>query len=67
MLGCFSLLLKLAKVQDLRFAEFGEVLIELRNCLGPFPDQVTVQASDAKSVDGLSDNLVIKNFWSLGL
>jgi hypothetical protein len=66
MLGCFSLLLKLAEVQDLRLAEFGKVLIELHNCLRPFPDKVIVQGSDAESFDGLSDNLVIRNFWRLG-
>jgi hypothetical protein len=29
MLGCFSLLLELAEVQDLWLAEFGELLVEL--------------------------------------
>jgi hypothetical protein len=38
MLGWFSLLLKLAEVQDLRLAELGEVLIEFHNCLWLFPD-----------------------------
>jgi hypothetical protein len=38
MLGWFSLLLKLAEVQDLRLAKLGEVLIEFRNYLRLFPD-----------------------------
>jgi hypothetical protein len=65
-LGCFSLLLQLAKVQDLRLAEFGIVLIELCNCPGQLPNQMTVQRPNVQSFDSLSDNLVIKNFWSFG-
>jgi hypothetical protein len=38
MLGWFSLLLKLAEVQDLRLAKLGEVIIEFHNCLQLFPD-----------------------------
>jgi hypothetical protein len=41
-LGCFSLLLELAEVQDLRLAELGELLIELCNYFRLFPDQMTV-------------------------
>jgi hypothetical protein len=65
MLGCFSLLPELAKVQDLPLAEFGELVVELRNCFQSFLDQVIVHGSDAQSLDSLSDNLIARNFWSL--
>jgi hypothetical protein len=34
-------------VQDLRVAEFGEVLIELHNRLRSFPNEMVVQGPDA--------------------
>jgi hypothetical protein len=66
MLGCFSLLLKLVKVQGLQLAEFSKVLIELHNCPKLLPDQITVQKPDVQSFDSFTDNLVIRNFRSLG-
>jgi hypothetical protein len=41
-LGCFSLLFKLAEMQNLRLAEFGEVFIKLWNNLRSFPDPMIV-------------------------
>jgi hypothetical protein len=41
-LGCFSLLLKLAEVQDLRLAKFVQVVIEFCDILQLFPNQMTV-------------------------
>jgi hypothetical protein len=60
-LGCFSLLFKLAEMQNLRLAEFGEVFIKLWNNLRLFPDPMIVQRSGTQSFNGLSDNLVIEN------
>jgi hypothetical protein len=53
-------MLVLVEVQDLRLAEFSEVLIELRNCFQSFPELMTVQCFDC-----LSNNLIIRNIWSL--
>jgi hypothetical protein len=38
----FSLLLKLAKVLDLRLAEFHELFVQLRHCFGLLFDQMTM-------------------------
>jgi hypothetical protein len=62
MLGCFSLLLLLAEMKDLRLTKLGEILIKFYDCLRPFPSQMTVQGSDAEGFEGLSDNLISYTF-----
>jgi hypothetical protein len=66
MLGCFSLLLKFAKMKDFRFTEFGNKNLEFCNCLCMFPNQMTMHRSGMQGFDILGDDLVLGYFWSLG-
>jgi hypothetical protein len=66
-LSDFPLLRKLPKTKDLRLAEFCKFLIQLEDCLCPFSDQVAMQWSGMQCFYGLSDDLIIRYFWSLCL
>jgi hypothetical protein len=66
-LGNFTLLLKLPKMEDHRLAELRKVFVQLYDCLRPFYDQVTMQWSGVQRFYALGNDLNIRYLWSLCL
>jgi hypothetical protein len=64
--GHFLLLLELAEVLNLGFAEFCKLVVYLRHCFAPLSNQVTVQRSYPQGFYSLCYDLLITYHRCLG-